>query len=268
MCKILVCVVFLSFFAPCMAQDVSVEQLLAQSDPVIQSGIEKVADALNQNSAEPRQLAANIRADKHEIVKQVAIFAAGPDEHQPLIALAILQLLDLPPSVNIEALAPYLNINDTKVRSFVLDWFQGHDNGGPDESPLKPVNYADYVDYVRNNKDIPSGFVKYIFERSPGRALLVFNRADRPNSDILLAEHMVNNAIWHKKHRSKEQFQKALPEAQQHLSELASQEQWWGRMYAAEIMRQNRDFRRDEVMEKLSRDDNELVSKAAKSAME
>ncbi len=294
----------------CAAQESSVEKLLEQSEPAIQTWIGKVSDALNQsdpkNNIVAQKVAANLNeafADKHEIVKQVAIFAAGPDEQQPLTALAVLQLLNLPPNIVIETLAPYLNADNIKLRSFVLDWFQNHDNGGSDESPLQPVNYADYADYVRKrlnrNEDIPNGFVEYLFERSPGRALLAFNRADRRGetvdrlqemrreleqrgnigklpqpkagvgqSDIFLAEHMISNAIWFKKHHFDHQFQDALPAAKQQLSKLSEQQQWWVRLYVAEIMRRYREFRQTEVLEKLSHDSNAVVSKSAKSAID
>jgi hypothetical protein len=47
---------------------------------------------------------------------------------------------------------------------------------------LKPVNYEDYLTYVRVqlniNEEVPTAFVEYIYERSPERALLVFHRAN------------------------------------------------------------------------------------------
>jgi hypothetical protein len=291
----------------CSAQELDVEELLVQPEPAIQSSIEKVANALNRNNVEARQLAADVldaNADKREIVTQVAIFAAGPDEQQPLMALAVLQLLDLPPNVIIEALAPYLNVDDVKVRSFVRDWFQGHDNAGSDESKLKPINFEDYADYVRKRKeDIPNAFVEYLFERSPGRAFLVFVgtipkseavkklqamreelEQQRPGgldglpqpragdgieqNELLLAEHVISNTIWLRKYYFQDRFPEALPEAKRQLTMLAEREQWWARLYVAMIMKRHRELRQAEVLEKLSQDSKELVSETEKSSLE
>jgi len=313
---LLVFAVVLAFCTSCAAQEPSVEKLLAQSEPAIQELIGKVSEALNQSSRDPQN---NIKArqeikklqdsiaDKGEIVKQVVIFASSPtsDEHRPLFALMILRLLDPPSKVVIPVLAPYLNAENKNLRSFVRDWFQGHDNGGSGSSRLKPVNYEDYADYVRakinGNEEIPPAFIEYIYERSPDRALLVFNRADRRGktvdrlramrkeleqqgndvqdklpqpragmgrSEILLAEHTIGNAIWLKKHSFDKQFPEALPEAKQQLSRLAGQDQWWVRLYVAEIMRRHRELRQADVLKKLRHDSNALVSKSAKSARE
>lgn len=315
MAKNLALVIVLTFCTPSVAQETSVENLLRQSEPTHQKRLGEVYDALNKssrehspNNLEARQIVAELKdaiADEREIVKQVAIFAAGPDEQQPLVALAVLQVLDLPPGVVIDALSPYFNVNDVKVRSFVRDWFQNHDNGGSDESPLKRVNFEDYADYVRKKlqrkENIPEGFVDYLFERSPGRALLIFNLADRhgetvdrlkamrreldqrgnvgPNKlpplpppkeglgrkEIVLAEHIISDAYWLHKNKFDEQSKAALPEAMAELEKLAKHKQWWARLYVVHIMRRHHGLLQDHILRQLAEDENELVSKAAKA---
>jgi hypothetical protein len=88
--------------------------------------------------------------------------------------LEILRRLDAQPIDVIQALAPHLNAESENLQSFVRSWFRQHDNAGANESPLKPVNYEDYAEYVRKIKTPPDAFVNYIFERSPERALIVF----------------------------------------------------------------------------------------------
>jgi hypothetical protein len=290
---------------PCAAQDV--KALLAQSEPPIQEQFNKILDAIKEAGVDPRSNIAAIQqahslnesiADKGEIVKQLAILAAVPGEVQPLMARAILDLLDLPPAIVIRVLAPYLDADNKNLRSFVRDWFQSHDNGGTDD-PLKPVNFEDYADYVRGQQNPPEAFVEYIYGRSPGRALLVFHRAGRTGlaiaklrdtrekmeaakreadeaprgawprkapepqrtlDDIMVAERIVSHAITLKKWENG----KLLPEAKEQLAKLAEREEWWVRRYVAEIMRQHPELRQDEVLEKLSEDDNATVSNAAK----
>jgi hypothetical protein len=255
--------------------------LLAQSEPAIQDQINRVynafqsGDDLRNNVAafQEVQVLKDSVADKGEIVKQVAIFAAAPGEDRPLMALGILHLLDLPPKNVVRVLAPYLNADNPNLRSFVRDWFQGHDNAaapGPGLPPLQPVNYDDYKDYARGklntNEEVPNAFVEYIYGRSPDRAMLVFYYAHRQrDNDVLLAEHIVTNAIWLKENDFSERFQKALPEAANELATLAKHQEWWARLYVAWIMRQHPELRDRVVMEQLQKDSNALVSKAAKS---
>jgi hypothetical protein len=318
MTKTVALVIAFTFCTPSVAQETSVESLLRQSEPAIQKRLDEVHSALNKSSREDlsdsiqaRQVVAELKnatADKHEIVKQVAIFAAGSEEQQPLVALAVLHLLDLPSSVVIDALSPYLNADNVKVRSFVRDWFQNHDNGGSDESPLKSVNFEDYADYLRRKlqrkESPPEGFVDYLFERSPGRALLIFNLTDRQGEtvdrlkamrreldqragagppglpplpppkeglgrrEILLAEHIISDALWLHANKFDEQFQAALPDAMAELEKLAKHKQWWARLYVAYIMRQNPVLLQDHILQKLAEDGNELVSEAAKPRRE
>jgi hypothetical protein len=227
----------------------------------------------------------------------------------------ILHSLHLPPSVPIRVLAPYLDTNNPQLRSFVRDWFQGHDNAGPGVSPLRPVNYEDYRDFVlrqvNRNEEVPAPFVEYIYERHPGKALLVFAYASRratvvpklqelrkkledtpqqrektdaeilPQrekkrqnemlrqrekeqlSEILLAEHIVSNAIWLKENDFAEQYSKAMPEATAELVKLAKHKQWWVRLYVAEMMRRHAGLREPSVLKQLASDNNQLVAKAA-----
>jgi hypothetical protein len=83
---------------------------------------------------------------------------------------------------------------------------------------------------------------------------------------ILLAEHVVSHAIWLKEQRFGEQFQKALPEAKEQLVKLSGHEHWWARLYVAAIMQRHPALRLPDVLDKLSDDEDALVSKAAKAA--
>lgn len=83
---------------------------------------------------------------------------------------------------------------------------------------------------------------------------------------ILLAEHVVSNAIWLKEHNFGEEFAKVRSEAQEQLRQLAEHDQWWARLYVAEIMGRHFSLRLPEVLDQLSDDENELVRRAAKAA--
>lgn len=83
---------------------------------------------------------------------------------------------------------------------------------------------------------------------------------------ILLAEHVVSNAIWLKEHNFGEEFAKVRSEAQEQLRQLAEHDQWWARLYVAEIMGRHFSLSLPEVLDQLSDDENELVRRAAKAA--
>jgi hypothetical protein len=84
--------------------------------------------------------------------------------------------MQIPSRNTIRALAPYLDAKNPQLRSFVLDFFHGLDKADSAESGA--VNYKEYLSYVRwstnRDEEIPTPFITYIYERSPGRALLVF----------------------------------------------------------------------------------------------
>jgi hypothetical protein len=171
----------------CYAQD-DVDQLLAESNPTIQNQLKAIGrvyrpGGVSNNVEALREIKKlkELTDDKAELVKQVAIFSVEPEkEMQPLLALGLLQHLELPSRVSIRTLAPYLDTKNPQLRSFVRDWFRGHDNADPGE--WAAINYKDYLDYVSwatiRGEEIPAPFVKYIFERSPGQALRVFAYAN------------------------------------------------------------------------------------------
>src|SRR5688572_16432352 len=113
-------------FAACLAVPCTAQEL--QSLPEIQEQINKVANELSQSRGLPHLHVGTAKelntlveslSDKGEIVKQLAVFASGPSEQHPLMALAVLQAIELPPIVIIRALAPYLDDENPKLRSFV-----------------------------------------------------------------------------------------------------------------------------------------------------
>jgi hypothetical protein len=90
----------------------------------------------------------------------------------------------------------------------------------------------------------------------------------RKRRETLLAEHIISNALWLKKHEFNERFRAALPEAMAELEKLAQHEEWWARLYVVYIMRQNHALRNDKILRQLAEDENELVSQAAKGDKE
>ncbi len=289
-----------------------IETLIEKPDPAIQAQLQRVLNALQKPGVEPGsdldvcrevQTLKKLNPDQDRLVKQLAIFVATANkadetntgEATPVFIMQVmLQVLDFPPRVPIRALAPFLDVDNPQLRESVRLWFRLHDTAGTDNGgtpPIKPVNYEDYVEYVESKvthkEEVPTPFVKYIFESSAGRALLVFAYANSPNIHIVagpqkltamvqaektklreieLAEHIVSNAIWLQKNKFDDRFQAALPEANEQLDKLAQRKEWWAKLYVVYIMRQNPPLLRDNVLRKLAEDENKLVNEAAKSA--
>lgn len=307
----------MSLGAASVAEEVHMEELLTRSVASIQQQIKVIADALDLNPLEPRRNIDAIKElislsesieDDGELVRQLAIYAADGEEGRPLVARTILEMLDPKSKVAIAILAPYVNSENKTLRSFARDWFQSYDNGGPDKSPLRTVDFEGYADYVRetlrNGESIPSMFVLYLYERSPGRSLLIFNQSRREgnvtnrleamrrkleadrralaggqqvapgqmaarekSNEVVLAEHIISNAIWLKDHQYLERYRQALPEATAELAKLAKHEQWWARLYVVEIAARHRELAPVGVLNKLSTDSNGIVAKRAKSSI-
>src|SRR5690606_38210285 len=81
--------------------------------------------------------------------------------------------------------------------------------------------------------------------------------------EILLAEHIISNAVWLHEKKFDEQFQQILPEAMAELEKLSTHRQWWARLYAVQIMRQNHFLLKNSVLRRLADDEHPLVRKAA-----
>ena len=171
------------------AQETDVEKLIGKPNPAIQAQIQRVHNALQKPGVDPRdnvdalqetQAIKKLTDNKDELVKQLAIFVAttkSDEDTHLFIAQVILSLLNFPASVPIRVFAPYLDTENRQLRDFVHSWFGSHDmahTAPPGAPPIKPVNYEDYLEYVEgkvtHKEDIPAPFIKYIYERAPGRA--------------------------------------------------------------------------------------------------
>jgi hypothetical protein len=172
--------------SPCLAQE-DVDKLRAEANPAIQEQLAKVRSAFRpgkdaSNNVEvfgEIQKLKELTDDDAELVKQVAIFAvARGDESQPMIGNLILYYLRPLPAKTIPVLAPYLDTKNEALHAFVVEWFQSLDKG--DSGELEAVNFKEYFHYVQQTlsrgQEVPAPFIRYLYQRSPGRALLVFSQ--------------------------------------------------------------------------------------------
>ena len=170
----------------CAGQDL--EKLLANPSPQIQQQIETTYAAFNQISVDPTSNADVFREalvlrtltnDKTELVRQLVIFVASTESEENThvtLSHVILRYLGVSPGNIVQVLAPCLESDDQRLHEFARRWLQESRRCDPGE--WAAANYQEYLDYVqrqvRNNEEVPAGFVRYIYRRSPGRRRLIF----------------------------------------------------------------------------------------------
>jgi hypothetical protein len=321
------------------AHDKLTEELLALRDPVVQDEISELF-AVRGEREHLRQIE-RIRESvgdegEADLVVQLAIYATTASDEREfgvLETLLLLHRLEIPPIVVVRGLAPHLGSENARLRGFARDWFESHEAPADDE-PFEA--YGSYIYETRHKGlKLPDAFIEFIFERTPGRALLAFNDASKKEgatalllemhkkreaqrdsdqkpevfeftvepgkappvkrippplenlpavkgvpgatprrrdlkreSEVRLTEHLVSNAIWLKKHRYEDQFEKAAVDTIAQLAALAKNEQWWCRLYVAEVMRKHPELRQNDLLKELADDSNEHVRRAAEASLE
>ena len=187
-----------------------------------------------------------------------------------------------PPDIVVETVVPELGVEGrlrgildlpgNDVRKHVERQSQQGYPGDPD--------FRHYASYLSNHKDVESSayLIKHMFKSASGEALRVMiavqyqapypplrlphsasaNRQIRP---LLYAEHIISDVIWHEIFRfavAEEQIAKAKSE----LKGLSNHDEWWVRLYVAEIMQQHPALRVPDVVQQLKNDKHELVKQA------
>lgn len=206
--------------------------------------------------------------DRVKLVEQWAYFRArATHDPEATIPLLFLQLMEVPDYAIVRALAPHMNAKHPKLREIAREQLGHVDNASGGRSSLAPLNFGEYRRYVehrlRSKEPVPEGFVSYIFLQAPGEALLAYVRAStfskEQANEYLWSEHVVSDAIWKKEHGFQQEFDAAKPAALEELTALSQHEQWWVRLYVAEILRRHPEFRTPLLMERLRKDEHELV---------
>jgi hypothetical protein len=266
----------------------SAAQELPDAIPEVQAQFQKTYDTMlglrvmSFDNAEVFAEAQKIKqlVNDEQTIEQLAVFVANTEsveDTHTIMSLVLWRYLNVPTVTTMRVLAPFLDAEDRSLRGFVDDWFEGHHDS------------EDFRQYMRGRTAVPAPFIKFLYERSPGEALLLMQagsvdvaadvqaaikqlegtgqgaarKPDEGRREILLAEHIVSNALWLHKNGFDERFQAVLPEAMAELEKLSKSEKWWARMYVAYIMGRNTVLLQDHILRQLAEDENELVREAA-----
>jgi hypothetical protein len=204
-----------------------------------------------------------------ELVRQLIWYHAhsGGDVADGMVLFVVVHYGKVSKVHMVEAIAPLLGTSgDAKLEeacSEVAAIIEGAGTAGPDYS-----YYQNYVDVqMRANQRIDDGLVGHMYRRSPGQALQTFTMVvyhDERRKPLLWARHVVDDALWKRQYGfvpPKEPDEAVTKE----LEKMAGRNEWWARLYAAEIIRQHPEFGTEELAKRLTDDPHALVQKTAKA---
>ncbi|MFH1923954.1 MAG: hypothetical protein ABIP48_29215 [Planctomycetota bacterium] len=198
------------------------------------------------------------------LLEQILYYSssAANDHDRRLYAFLMIGHFRYADTTIVRAVMPYIYTNHLELNGVVRDLLTGIEKW----VKSTPANYACYEPVIRGSKDDPpTNLVRYMYERSPGSAVLsmmyVYLQDRDARKPILWAEHVVSDVLW--KHRHRFLDKNEVPEeAAAELEKLSKHEAWWARLYVAEIFRRHPQFRRPEVVERLAADEHPLVRRA------
>jgi hypothetical protein len=217
-----------------------------------------------------------IRNDDPEmLVQQLLYYSAHADHLAGSMVVAIVDCpLRISKSVIVRAVMPHIeylypqdDIADTKpmtaLRGGMRMLLEFVNDAHGEEEP----DYKFYKSWIRNHEaDSSPNLVRYMYDKASGAALLtmsqVYSEEKDEHSHLVWSDHVISDAIWKKEHSFEEAFQQAKSKAVEQLEKLVQQEQWWARLYAAEILHRHPEFRTPEMMQRLQNDEHNLVRQA------
>lgn len=263
-------VVLFVFVAPLRAIADDTQRTDIQPDPAIQTAIARVAEADNgaQQQTAIQQFSEFDQVSRSELIRQLVYFGSRARNTKAAMTVGVaLRRLDAPDDAIARALAPCLETTDAEVAKSVRNILGGLEKRTAGRRPDFSVYHGIVADCVREGEPLPDGLIRYMYDADAGMAMLTLMRAHQLRAPeevkaILWAEHVVADVLW------KQQYgflapNEIEPAALVELSKLARHNTWWARLYVAEVMRQNVEFRRAELIGALARDVNELVRATA-----
>jgi hypothetical protein len=159
------------------------------------------------------------------------------------------------------AVAPLLYCGNAEIRRAARKLFPqaigcGCRDGQPDFS-----HFRDHVMGAHQRPAIATPLKRALFETAPNSAFIFFaSEAERSDHvPYLRKERIISNALYEKHPLGGIPAGNVDGATAGALRDLAMSQYWWSRMFVAEIMTQNKEFRDAEVIKRLREDENELV---------
>jgi hypothetical protein len=175
----------------------------------------------------------------------------------------MLESLHIPRSAMVAAAAPRLDAGGqaAELSKSILVWAApGTEQGKTD--------YSQLAEYLRQ-KQAPASLVLWMYGRDPSAAMwqLVEIYGERMDSadrrTLALAEHVVSEVLWRQGRNLNDTGEFARAAADQ-LETLSKFGQWYVRLYVAQVISANPRLAKNDVAERLAKDENALVARVAK----
>lgn len=235
-----------------------------QPDPTVQAQLRMAVDAVTDLDIcrETVKLRALATKDERQFVQQLIYFASvGQDVKERMAIYLATDVLELSQMTVIDAVVPYIETKHESLNQVVQKVLKRIEN----TNGRKP-DFSYYREYIALRKSKPpEQLVAHMYMTAPDSALLTMLGiyVDRPEQQkpILWGEHVVNDVLW------KQQYGFLRPDeieapAAEHLDKLSRHDEWWVRLYVAEILSSEAEFRTPEMVKRLKEDSHPLVRKA------
>lgn len=254
----------------------SAETDLIEPDQAIQEKIQDVAKFVRESEQKDRAeevframiaLDRTTRDDQPHLIRQLIWhFAQSTDEREAWTLPLVLAHLQIPKGAMVDAIAPIIGKTEArKLTEGVQLVARAIENGTVNVPPDLDQYQSHVTGILRGKLDDELGLVDHMFRRSPGDALQVFiftAYRDERRKPLLWARHVVDDALWKRQYGF---VPRKEPDAgvTEELEKMAGRDEWWARLYAAEIIRQHPEFGTDELVKRLADDPHALVQKSA-----
>ena len=242
-------------------------------DAIIQKSLVALSRATGANGEDEMHffkeiIALRRDAEKNpkELIRQLIWYQAHTAKESDFTVVFVLSYV---PNLNkldvVTAIAPFIGrAGDAKIEAAarsILSLIDADSRGGHS-------GFDYYSSFIREElqrggmADTP--FAAYLFRKYPGESLTSFARAtynDARRKPFMWAEHVVNDWLW------KREFGFApekVPDSAvtEQVEKMVNRDEWWARLYAAEIVRQHPEFGTPTLVDMLKSDKSELVRKA------
>ena len=250
-------------------------QFPVQPHPETQELIEQwLATANKAEAADHYALLARLQPiaqkDYGRFARQIVYFVAhlqGEERVRATVVCRLFLFCMVPDGEVAAALGPYLYSNHTGARQVVWRLFpfsigRSRRSDHPDFSHIR-----DYITGDFQKEETATPLKRAIFETAPNAAFLLFHSEAQPDELISFRrkERVIDNALYEKRQLGGLPGGMIEEETVATIRELGKSKYWWARMFAAEIMVQNKEFRDAELLKNLAEDENELVRQSVAS---
>lgn len=200
--------------------------------------------------------------DAGRLLKEVLDYTPRLEDNDQLARYQrLLDVLRAPRSAVVDAAAAHLpssNVREAEIARNLLKWASPPD-------PRGPADFTQFVAYLRGHQaQLPQALVLWMYQRDPAAAMeqmmaLYGSRmASEDMHTMVIAARVLDQFEWKLRHNLASAAD-ADALAIEQLGKLARFEQWWVRLYAAQMLARYPQLRQDAIVERLTKDPDPLV---------